>query len=122
MTSYTYAEEHPISRDVLSTILRAGVAYETVTWASAGLPLPGPMSRSGRAPRAATRGKLPRKAPGGRRPGVPPAAVIAVGATREIVKTMKPGAVIVDIAIDQGGTTRPPAVQRILIRPMWKIA
>ena len=42
--------------------------------------------------------------------------------TREMLKTMKPGSVVVDVAIDQGGCSRPPKPRPTGIRFMWSTA
>src|SRR5207302_2060101 len=94
------------------------IAYETVTKPDGGLPLLAPMSEvAGRMAVQVGASCLEKERGGmgillGGVPGVPPAKITILGAgvSGQMVKAMKAGAVVVDIAIDQGGcfeTSRP---------------
>ncbi|WP_170400089.1 alanine dehydrogenase [Ruegeria arenilitoris] len=120
---YTYLHLAP-DPEQTEDLVKSGavcIAYETVTDENGGLPLLKPMSRvAGRMSIHAGAGAL-EKAKGGRGvllggvPGVKPGKVVVIGAvlipgaaapklvTRELISKMKPGAVVVDVAIDQGG-------------------
>src|ERR687891_389602 len=120
---FTYL--HLAASDKVTTALleskATGVAYETVEYPDGSLPLLAPMSEvAGRMAPQVGAHFLERENGGrgilmGGVSGVAPAKVVVIGAvlvpgalapkvvTEEIIRGMKPGAVIVDISIDQGG-------------------
>lgn len=77
------------------------IAYETITSASGGLPLLAPMSEVAGRMSIQAGAHVLEKAQGGR--GMLLGGVPAKVVTKEMVKAMKPGSVIFDVAIDQGG-------------------
>jgi alanine dehydrogenase len=119
--TYLHLAPDPYQTKALKDSGCVAIAYETVTDAQGRLPLLAPMSEvAGRMSVQAAAYYL-EKTRGGRGvliggvSGVEGAKVVVIGAvlvpgaaapklvTREMVGTMKPGAVMVDVAIDQGG-------------------
>ena len=120
---YTYLHLAP-DPEQTQDLIKSGatcIAYETVTATGGGLPLLKPMSEvAGRMSVLAGAHYL-QKATNGAGvlvsgvPGVAPANVVVIGGgvvgfnnapklvTKEMISTMKPGSVVVDVAIDQGG-------------------
>lgn len=133
---YTYLHLAPDAA-LTATLVRSGavcIAYETVTGPGGGLPLLAPMSEVAGRMAVQVGAMLLERSHGGMgillggAPGVAPAHVVVLDAdlvigavllpgaaaptlvTRDMVARMKPDAVVVDVAIDQGGcfeTSRP---------------